>query len=145
MDLCFIGLMKLRTGQPSEKLNKAEFEKRYLEQFYDPAFSAVENELMKITAIAWDAYVNGRKAPLTEKAGPKFKNPDYNLSSEWLVTSENLKNLEKAQKKAKKSSILIINASSRNEHTCPGEISKTYRLSQIAEKKYRQLDLKQSF
>lgn len=127
--------MKLRKGQPSVKLSKDEFEKRYLEQFYDPAFSAVENELKKITAIAWDAYANGRKAPLTEKAGPRFKNPDYDLSSEWLATSDNLKSIERTQKKSKKSTILIINGSSRNEHTCPGEISKTFRLSKIAERK----------
>ncbi len=131
----FDGAMKLRKGQPSVKLKKSEFEKRYLEQFYDPAFSEVENELKKITAIAWEAYVDGRKAPVTEKAGSRFKNPDYNLSSQWLATSNRLKSVERLQKKAKKSSILIICASSRNEHTCPGEISKTYRLSKIAERK----------
>jgi multimeric flavodoxin WrbA len=127
--------MKIRKGQPSVKLNKTEFKKRYLEQFYDPAFSELENELKKITEIAWDAYVNGRKSPLTKKAGPQFKNPNYNLSSDWLAAHNNLNKLERLQKKAQKAVVLIICGSSRNDQTCPGEMSKTYRLCKIAERK----------
>ncbi|MBC7465771.1 MAG: flavodoxin family protein [Bdellovibrio sp.] len=127
--------MKIRTGQPNVKLTETEFKERYLQQFYDPTFSSAEEELKKITHIAWQNYSAGRKAPLTEKAGPKFKNPDYDLSVEWKKAHKTLNKLERDQKKSKKPVFLIICASPRNEHTCPSELSKTFRLSKMAEKK----------
>lgn len=126
--------MKIRKGQPGVKLSESEFKTRYLEQFFDPAFSAAENELKKITQIAWEAYADGRKAPVTEKAGPKFKNPDYDLSKQWLERHTTLNKLEAEQNKSPKPVFLIICASPRNEHTCPSEVSKTFLLSQLAEK-----------
>jgi hypothetical protein len=37
---------------------------------------------------AWDAYSNGRKSPLTRKAGPGFADPDYDLAADWLAARD---------------------------------------------------------
>ncbi len=115
-------------------LTRSEFSERFAQSYFDPAYGAVRNELAKIEIVAWDAYSEGRKAPRTVKAGKEFKNPRYDLSVEWVATRDKLIAAEKRQKsRASPSRILLICGSSRNDGTCPGEISKTYRLARIAE------------
>ena len=75
----------VRKGMPSVELSREEFEKRYHSRFADPAFEPLSRELDAITAAAWDAYSNSRKAPLTRKAGPGFADPNYDLSVDWLA------------------------------------------------------------
>ena len=124
-----------RRGMPSPKLNKQEFLSRYLEQFSDPAFAPFENELKRIGDVAWKAYADSRKAPLTRKAGKEFNDPDYDLSVDWLVACEEIYRAQVRHNDSKSPHrILLINASSRSEHTCPGEMSKSYRLVEIARK-----------
>lgn len=124
-----------RKGMPSPKLTRAEFTERYLSRFVDPAFAPMAGELDKIAAIAWEAYRDGRKSPVTRKAGKGFADPDYDLSVEWIAAKAAI---DAAQKrfKDKKGPLraLLINGSSRSEHTCPGEMSKSYRLVQSAER-----------
>ena len=121
-----------RKGMPSPRLGESEFRRRYLEQFRDPGFAPLAAELERIVAVAWDAYQNSRKAPHTRKAGPEFSDPDYDLSVDWLAAREAI--CEAGRRHADKSppAILLINCSSRSEHTCPGEMSKSYRLLDIA-------------
>lgn len=76
----------VRTGQGSTKLSRPEFEHRYRAQFIDPAFNAATEEVERLTAIAWEAYEDGRKSPHTRKAGPEFADPEHELSVEWLET-----------------------------------------------------------
>ncbi len=125
----------VRTGQIDVTLSKTDFTSRFLTQFYDPAFKTVRNELNKITDIAWDGYIKYRREPILKKAGQKFLKPNFLISAEWIATSKKLNALERIQKKQQsKSKILIICASSRNDQTCPGEMSKTFRLAKSAEK-----------
>ena len=120
--------INIRKGMPSVQLDKAEFKKRFLTQFYDLAFQPLQKELDKIAEAAWDGYDNYRKAPRTVKAGQGFADPDYDLSVEWLETSKAIEVAERRQKDAKTPSrVLIVNGSTRSEHTCPGEMSKTFR------------------
>ena len=57
------------------------------------------------------------------------------ISIEWLATREKIRAAERRQKNRKSPSrILIVNGSSRSDQTCPGEMSKTYRLAMIAKK-----------
>jgi hypothetical protein len=70
------------------ELSREEFEKRYRSRFADLAFEPLSRELDAITAAAWDAYSNSRKAPLTRKAGPGFADPDHDLSVDWLAARE---------------------------------------------------------
>ena len=78
-------------GQWSGLHPRAEFRERFLAQFTDPAYRAEQDALDRLEAIAWDAYREGRKAPLTRKAGPEFHDPDYDLSAEWYATRERLR------------------------------------------------------
>ena len=104
-----------------------------MQSFMDPAFKPEAEALARLEALAWDAYIEGRKAPVTRKAGPGYDDPDYDLSVEWLNTKERL---EKAQalwaEKTTPSRVLLICGSARNDGTCPGEISKTWRLTNTA-------------
>jgi multimeric flavodoxin WrbA len=53
---------------------------------------------------------------------------------EWLETRQAITEAEKRQKNPRANArILLINGSTRSEQTCPGEMSKTYRLAKIAE------------
>ena len=122
--------INIRKGMPSVQLDKAEFKKRFLTRFYDPAFEPLKARLDKIAEAAWDAYDDCRKAPRTRKAGPGFADPDYELSVEWLATQRgDPQAAERRQKDRDRSSrILLVNGSTRSEQTCPGEMSKTFRL-----------------
>jgi multimeric flavodoxin WrbA len=118
---------------PDPQLDEAEFKRRYRAQFYDPAFRAHDVQIDALAETAWQAYADGRKAPVTRRAGEGFHDPDYELSVEWLAAREAV--LEAArlnEDKAAPASILVVNGSSRSEHTCPGEMSKSFRLTQIA-------------
>src|SRR5256712_7982363 len=125
----------VRKGMASGQLAKEEFSKRARERFYDPSFAAVEPELEKIIDVAWKNYTEYHKSPRTRAAGPGFSDPEFSLPSEWLDTRQAIVQAEKRQKLAKsKSRILLINGSTRSDQTCPGEMSKTFRLTKVAEK-----------
>ena len=116
-------------------LSKEAFRERFYAKFYDPAFEKVRPELEKVFEVAWDGYFAYRKAPRTAPAGKGFADPKYKLSVEWRETRDRLRAAEQRQKDPKsRSRILIVNGSTRSEHTCPGEISKTRRLAQHAQK-----------
>jgi multimeric flavodoxin WrbA len=121
-----------RKGMPSPRLNEAEFRQRFLGQFQDPAFESVASELDKIAGVAWDAYDHSRKAPRTRKAGNEFADPNYDLSVDWLAARAAIADAQRRHADRNRPAILLINCSSRSEHTCPGEMSKSYRLLEIA-------------
>lgn len=124
--------LKVRKGMPSVALDKAEFARRMRQHFYDQAFDSLEVEICKIVDAAWENYDNSRKSPRTRRAGAGFADPSYELSVEWIATREAIRRVERRQKSpASKSRILLINSSPRNDQTCPGEMSKTYRLVKI--------------
>jgi multimeric flavodoxin WrbA len=126
--------VKVRKGMPSVALDKAEFARRVRRRFYDPAFKSVEQEIERIIDVAWDGYHEDRKAPRTKPAGAGFADPAYELSVEWSEASKAIKRAEREQKSpSSKSRILLINGSSRSDQTCPGEISKSWRLVQLAQ------------
>jgi multimeric flavodoxin WrbA len=122
-----------RKGMPSRKLDEASFRARFRAHFADPAFGPEEAAIERLCGIAWRAYDEGRKAPVTRRAGPEFADPDYELSVEWLQARDAIRAAEKRHAAAGASRALIVNASPRSEHTCPGEMSKSWRLVEIAE------------
>lgn len=119
-----------RKGQAPAKLKREEFRRRFAASFADPAFAAVETALASVEEIAWTNYSSGNKAPLTARAGSGFADPEYKLSVEWKATRDRLLAAEARQKDpATRSRVLLICASARNDGTCPGEISKTFRMT----------------
>jgi multimeric flavodoxin WrbA len=124
----------VRKGQAPAKLNRDEFHLVFSRDFYDPAFQVVGKELAAVEEVAWKNYVDSHKSPITVKAGPGFADPDYDLSVEWKEAHDRLLAAEARQKDpATRSRILLINGSARNDGSCPGEISKTFRLIRMSE------------
>jgi multimeric flavodoxin WrbA len=122
-----------RHGMPSPRLDEATFKARFRAQFQDPGYGAVAAELERIAAVAWDAYANSRKSPHTRKAGPGFADPGYDLSVDWIAARDAILAAQRRHEEpGGPVRILVVNASSRSEHTCPGEMSKSWRLVGIA-------------
>ena len=125
----------VRRQDPYVALTKEQFRERFFARFYDPAFDAVRAELEKVFETAWDGYIVYRKSPRQQPAGPGYADPAQKLPVEWLEARAKIDAAEKRQKDPKSPSrILIVNGSTRSEHSCPGEISKTRRLAQSAQK-----------
>jgi multimeric flavodoxin WrbA len=130
---------KARKGSSSTAIQKAEFERRLRQRYYDPAFGPLANDIEKFVAVAWEAYRDSRKSPLTRRAGAGFADPDYELSVEWLAARDAIRSAERQHKAvAARPRILLINGSPRSDQTCPGEVSKTWRLLKIAEKVFEE-------
>ena len=124
---------KPRKGQPSVQLSRQEFVERLRERFYDPAYRSHLSEFERLADVAWDAYDDYRKSPIRRRAGTAFKDPDYQLPVEWLETRKAIMAAERRQRSRKgPSRILLICGAARNDQTCPGEMSKTFRLAQVA-------------
>lgn len=122
----------VRTGQGSVKLSREEFERRYRERFYDPSFDGVKSELDRIVDVAWKNYDEYHKSPRTRKAGPEFADPEFDLPIEWLDARAKIKEARKTHDDpASARRVLVICGSSRSDETCPGEMSKSWRLTQL--------------
>jgi multimeric flavodoxin WrbA len=120
-------------GMPSVQLTRDEFDRRFFARFYDPAFEAVRGQLEQVAEVAWTSYVEYHKSPRTRPAGPGFRDPSFALPIEWLEARERILEAERAQQDpGSPSRILLVNGSSRSDQTCPGEMSKTYRLATLA-------------
>ena len=123
----------IRKGQAPAPLTRAEFHERFATRFYDPAFAVEADAIARLEEIAWDALQEGRKAPITRPAGRGFADPTYEVSVQWLDARQRLKAADKRWHQAStQSRILIICGSARNDGTCPGEISKTWRFTESA-------------
>ena len=125
-------MTKIRKGQAPAPLTRAEFHARFVVRFYDPAYAAEHEAIARLEEIAWAAVQEGRKSPVTRAAGRGFADPSYETSVQWLDTRQRLKAAQKRwQAAATPSRVLVICGSARNDGTCPGEISKTWRLTEI--------------
>ena len=69
----------IRREMPDVSLTKDEFKRRFHQRFYDPAFAPLQEEIELLADAAWEAYDDYRKAPRTERAGPGFADPDYEI------------------------------------------------------------------
>lgn len=124
----------VRKGMPSSRIDKDEFARRYRTRFADPAFDPLQRELQAIIDAAWDAYAHSRKSPRTRKAGAEFSDPQYDLATDWLAARDAIKEAQRRHDDPSATPrILLINGSSRSENTCPGEMSKSWRLLKLAE------------
>jgi len=125
--------VEVRKGQGDVKLTRDEFERRLRERFYDPAFQDVARQLSDIIDVAWTAYDKYRKSPRTRKAGPGFADPEFELPIEWLETRDRIQQAERERRDSARSGrILLVCGAARHDQTCPGEMSKTFRLASLA-------------
>jgi hypothetical protein len=126
-------------GMDSVQLSKKEFRERFLQRFYDPAFDSVKKEIDVLIEIAWDGYEKYRKSPRKQVAGQDFADPNFELPVEWLDTRKKIQEAERIQRQTESPSrILLINGAPRSDQTCPGEMSKTWRLVDLARKTIEQ-------
>lgn len=122
-----------RKGTPDPALDEAEFKRRFLSQYPDPAFGPLGAELDRVAGAAWEAYDSHRKAPVVRKAGPAYEDPGYDLSVDWIAAHDAIAAARaRHDDPAAPPHMLLIVGSARNEHSCPGEMSKSWRLIQIA-------------
>ena len=132
----------IRLGQTPAPLTRAEFHERFLVRFYDPAFTVERDAIARLEDIAWSALQEGRKTPVTQPAGPGFADPSYALSVQWLETRARLLAAQlRWDDKAAPSRVLLVCASARNDGTCPGEVSKTWRLTELARQVVEDADM----
>jgi multimeric flavodoxin WrbA len=122
----------VRRSEAVAKIDEAEFQKRFFERFEGSEFDGMQKELQSLCAIAYDNYKKGKKAPNTQKAGPGYADPSYELNAHWIRANAALRQAEEEHRSSETPYILIVNGSDRNPHTCPGEISKSSRLIQAA-------------
>lgn len=122
-------------GMPSVELSRKEFVLRFSQRHEDPAFEKVAGPLAAVAEVAWKNYIEYHKSPRTRKAGNAFADPDFRLPLEWLAARKRIRDATRAQRRrSARSRVLIINGSARSDQTCPGEMSKTYRLAKIAQR-----------
>ena len=126
-------MIEIRKGQAPAPLGRAEFSARFRASFVDPAFRTEDASIARLEDIAWEAYAGGRKAPFTQRAGPGHADPDYLLSSEWIATRQRIDAAQQAwADPSTRSRVLLVCGSARNDGTCPGEMSKSFRLVGLA-------------
>ncbi len=124
---------KPREGMPSPRLDRAAFVARFKSQFPGASFDTLTADLDRVADAAWREYDAGNKSPHTRKAGPGYADPDYDLSLDWLAARDSIEEAGRRHRDpSRPSRILVINGSTRSEHTCPGEMSKSWRLTEIA-------------
>lgn len=124
---------RVRKGQGSVSLTREAFRQRWQERFYDPAFEGVRREIDEAGEVAWDGYHEYRKSPRQRKAGAGFARPSFPLPVEWLETRRRLRLAQEKQKDPRSPArILLVCGSARSDQTCPGEMSKTWRLLRMA-------------
>jgi multimeric flavodoxin WrbA len=129
-------MFTIRKGQAPAKLARDEFGRRFRQAFDDPEFDHESISIERLESIAWEAYEASRKAPRTRSAGPGYADPDHELSVDWLAAKARIDAAKAIQRDPNSASrILIVSGSSRNDGTCPGEASKTWRLVQAAQAK----------
>lgn len=136
----------VRKGQAPAAHTREEFGRRFRARFHDPAFRAEDAALDRLEEIAWQGYCQARKSPVTRKAGPEFADPDYDLSVEWYETRNRLLDAQRQwSDAATPSRVLVVNGATRNDGTCPGEMSKSYRLARLAEENLQKGGLETDF
>ncbi|GIZ50129.1 flavodoxin family protein [Noviherbaspirillum aridicola] len=126
-------MTRARKGQFERMLSREEFGNRFRGSFGRPEFLAVDDALRQVEEAAWDVYINSKKTLRTDKAGAGFADPEYELSLEWRQTRDRLLAAQaRQQDPASPSRVLLVCGADRNDGTCPGEMSKTFRLTQLA-------------
>jgi multimeric flavodoxin WrbA len=128
-----VNVPEVRKGQADWPLPKQEFLARFRQRFFDPTFEPLAAQIDVLAEVAWRNYCDSHKSPRTRPAGEGFADPNYELSTEWLATRAAIQEAAARHSAPNgKTRVLLVCSAHRNDKTCPGEMSKTFRLTQIA-------------
>jgi multimeric flavodoxin WrbA len=131
---------RIRIGQARWPLSQTQFARRFRARFTDPAFRVLDAAIEQLLQVAWSAYLDSRKSPVTRRAGEGFADPSYELSVDWLAVRAAVQEAQRQHDDPSAAArVLLICAAARNDKTCPGEMSKTFRLVQRAKPIFEQL------
>ena len=105
----------VRKGQAPGQISRTEFAQRFQASFHDPAFAPEKQAIERIEQIAWLAYKDERKSPVTRQAGPGYADPDYDLSVDWLTAHDAIAAAQATQADPTSASrvLMIIGSASR--------------------------------
>ncbi|HEX3867506.1 MAG TPA: NAD(P)H-dependent oxidoreductase [Gemmatimonadaceae bacterium] len=124
---------RVRKGQTDVTLDQTTFNKRFDGRFYDPLFDEFNDDIDRLRDIAWNAYHENHKSPRTRPAGSEFADPSHPLPVEWLEARDRIRDAQRQHDdRSSPRTILLVCASPRTDQTCPGEMSKTFRLATLA-------------
>jgi multimeric flavodoxin WrbA len=130
----------VRKGQGDVKLSREEFGRRLRERFHDPAFEPAGAEIERVVDIAWRNYDEYHKSPRRRPAGAGFADPEFELPVEWLAARAAIAEaLARHDDDARAARILLVCAAARHDQTCPGEMSKSFRLVACARREIERL------
>jgi multimeric flavodoxin WrbA len=132
---------KPRKGQGDVALSREEFARRLGERFHDPAFRRSQRSIERMIEIAWRTYDEYHKSPIKRRAGSDFSHPDFELPVEWLDARDAI--ISAQQRHAAQDGpyrILLVSGAARHDQTCPGEMSKTFRLATMAREVFQSAD-----
>lgn len=125
---------KVRKSDEQWKIERQEFKRRFDQSFKDPYFEQHQEKISELEELSWKIYEESRKTSHKTMAGKEFKDPNFEVSIDWLNTRKTIREAQTIHDNhTLPAKVLLICASDRNDHTCPGEISKSYRLTKIAE------------
>jgi multimeric flavodoxin WrbA len=125
--------MRVLKGQAPGRLDRDEFGRRFRLQFSSARFDREREAIGRIEERAWEAYQAGEKSPRTRAAGPGFADPSFELSVDWLEARQRILAAAAVQRDSSLATrVLVVAGASRNDGTCPSEISKTFRLATLA-------------
>jgi multimeric flavodoxin WrbA len=135
-----------RSGQADHDPDPQQFNDRFQQRFFDPAFDGEREAIARLQVIAWHNLEQGRKAPHARPAGTGFADPAYELSDQWRATRDKLAAAQtRWQDASTPSRMLVVCASARNDGTCPGEVSKSWRLARLVDETVQQQGLHADF
>lgn len=124
--------MSVRKGQGPGKIEREIFGQRFRAHFDDPTFDQERDAIARLEAIAFGNYQDARKSPLTRLAGEGYADPTYELSIEWIEARAKIDAARAHFEDGSVSSrVLVVVGAARNDDTCPGEMSKSFRLAQV--------------
>jgi multimeric flavodoxin WrbA len=126
-------LPDVRKGQGIWTLSREEFERRAHARFEYDEYAGLKPHIDELVEIAWRHYKKGDKSAHLRRAGNGFARPDHQLSVEWLAARDQVIEAQhRHDDAARPMRVLLICGAARNDKTCPGEMSKTFRLVEIA-------------
>ena len=126
-------MVDVRKGQGDVKLTREEFERRLRERFYDPAFQNVERQMPRSstspgtpTTSTARVRARGRRAPASPIPSSSCRSSGSRRASGFNRPSAN------RGCDAVPAVCLLVCGAARHDQTCPGEMSKTFRLASQA-------------